>query len=92
MSFLILRNPAGEIHFQAVRKVLTIEAKGEGEEVCLDIFMPNLAGVNLLLARTCGAGIVRRTAKGFMGCSTTLSIPLRRSLDSRPEMGRRSEE
>ena len=27
------------IYFQAVRKVLTIEAKGEGEEVSLEIFI-----------------------------------------------------
>ena len=37
LPFLILRNPAGEIYFQAVRKVSTIEAKGEGEEVGLYI-------------------------------------------------------
>ena len=74
------------------QKGLNHWGKGGGRGGGFVHFYSDLTGVNFLLTRTCGAGTVRGTVKGFMGCSTILSIPLRRSLDSRPEMGRRSEE
>ena len=73
-----------------MRKVLTIEAKGEGEEVGLDKSV--FTEVDILLTRICGGGIVKGTVKGFTRSSTTPFITLRRSLGSRPETGRRSEE
>ena len=51
-----------------------------------------LQSLLILLTRMFGAGFVRSIAKEFTEFSTTLFMHLRRSLDSRPEMGRRSEE
>ena len=51
-----------------------------------------LQSLLILLTRMFGAGLVRLIAKEFTEFSTTLFMHPRRSLDSRPEMGRRSEE
>ena len=51
-----------------------------------------LQSLLILLTRMFGAGFVRLIAKEFTEFSTTLFMHLRRSLDSGPEMGRRSEE
>ena len=62
----------------------------EEEEVSFDKLI--FKGVDNLLTRICGAGMLKRTVKGFTASSTTQSMYLGRSSDSRPETERSSEE